>query len=120
VDQDDTIRLWDTTTGQSLGACTGHKQDVWSVAFSPDGKTLVTASDDSTLKFWNVATRQELLTIRRLGGALRALHFSPDGQLLVGGTSSSSRTGGLYFYRAPRADAADTVIVPAVRASNRR
>ncbi len=120
VDQDDTIRLWDTITGQSLGACTGHKQDVWSVAFSPDGKTLVTASDDSTLKFWNVATRQELLTIRRLGGALRALHFSPDGQLLVGGTSSTSRTGGLYFYRAPRADAAYTVIMPAARASNRR
>jgi WD40 repeat protein len=120
VDQDDTIRIWDTTTGQALGACAGHKQDVSSVAFSPDGKTLVTASDDSTLKFWNVATRQELLTIRRLGGALRALHFSPDGDLLVGGTSSSSRTGGLYFYRAPQADAVDTVIVPAARASIRR
>jgi WD40 repeat protein len=120
VDQDDTIRLWDTTTGQSLGACAGHKQDVWSVAFSPDGKTLATASDDSTLKFWNVATRQELLTIRRLGGALRALHFSPDGQLLVGGTSSSSRTGGLYFYRAPRVDTADTPDAPAIRAANRR
>jgi WD40 repeat protein/serine/threonine protein kinase len=120
VDQDDTIRLWNTRTGQPLGACAGHKQDVSSVAFSPDGKTLATASEDSTLKLWNVATRQELLTIRRLGGALRALHFSPDGQLLVGGTSSASRTGGLYFYRAPRVDVADTVIVPAGRAANRR
>ena len=72
-----------------------------SLAFSPDGKTLASASDDSTLKLWNVATQQELLTIRRLGGALRGLTFSPDGQWLVGGGSFSQQSGGLRFYPAP-------------------
>jgi WD40 repeat protein len=84
-----------------MGTCTGHKQGLFSIAFSPDGKTLASDSDDSTLKLWNVASQQELLTIRRLGGALRALIFSRDGQLLVGGTSSSSPSGGLHFYYGP-------------------
>jgi WD40 repeat protein len=97
---DDAIHLLDVATGKLLGTCTGHKQPVFSVAFSPDGRTLATASDDSTLKFWNVATQQELLSLRRLGGALRGLMFSTDGRLLVG-SSLSSLSGGLRFYRAP-------------------
>ncbi|HTD67302.1 MAG TPA: hypothetical protein VK846_12310, partial [Candidatus Limnocylindria bacterium] len=98
----------DTATGKLLGACFGHKQDVFSIAFSPDSKTLATASDDSTLKLWNVATQQELLTIRRLGGALRGLVFSPDGQVLVGGGSFSQQSGGLRFYHAATASRSDS------------
>ena len=98
--QDDAIHLLDAVTGRELGVCTGHKQTVYSVAFSPDGETLATASDDSTLKLWNVDSQQELLSVRRLGGALRGLTFSPDGRLLVGGNSSTVQTGGLRFYRA--------------------
>jgi WD40 repeat protein len=104
---DNAIHLWDTATGKRLGYCTGHKQGVWSVAFSPDGKTLATASDDSTLKLWNVATQQELLTVRRLGGSLRELMFSPDGQILAGTSGLFSPSPGLRFYRAPLLDVID-------------
>jgi WD40 repeat protein len=104
---DDTVRLWDTTTGAPVGICAGHKQSISSVAFAPDGKTLATASDDNTIKLWNVATQQELLTIRRLGGALRTLLFSPDGRLLVGRRSSVSPTGGLGIYRTPSFEETD-------------
>jgi WD40 repeat protein len=100
---DNAVRLWDLRTGKLLGLCTGHKQSVWSIAFSPDGRTLATASDDSTLKLWNVATLQEVISIRRLGGALRGLLFSPDGQWLVGtsGGGPFAHGGGLWFYHAP-------------------
>jgi WD40 repeat protein len=97
----DVIHLWAVGSGKLVGACTGHKQSVWSVAFAPDSKTLASASDDSTLKLWNVATQQELLTVRRLGGSLRNLLFSPDGQWLVGSSGFPSRDGGLRLYRAP-------------------
>ncbi len=99
-DFDNSIRLWDTTTGKLIGSCAGHKQSVRSIAFSPDAKTLVSSSDDSTLKFWNVATQQELLTIPLAGGGT-GLMFSPDGRLLVCGSNPFSPGGSLRFIRAP-------------------
>ena len=98
---DESIQLFDTTSGELIGSCLGHKQNVSSLAFSPDGRTLAPQAMTSTLKLWNVATQQELLTVRRLGGALRGLTFSPDGQWLVGGGSFSQQSGGLRFYPAP-------------------
>jgi WD40 repeat protein len=101
VCQDDSIRLWDTTTARLVGECTGHKQNVFSAVFAPDGRTLASTSEDGTLKLWNVATQQELLTIPRLGGAMRELLFSPDGRYLVGSRGLASRTGDLRIYQAP-------------------
>ena len=44
---DGTVRLWHTGTGEREGRFTGHAKTVSSVAFSPDGGTLVSASEDS-------------------------------------------------------------------------
>jgi WD40 repeat protein len=108
----DSIRLWDVARGRLIGTFTGHKQPVFSLAFSSDGRTLASASDDSTLKLWNVATRQELLTIRKLGGALNNLLFSPDDTLLVG---SHFQGAELRFCRAPSSaaqNAKDGTVAP--------
>jgi WD40 repeat protein len=98
---DDAIRLWDISRGRLVGTFTGHKQAVHALAFSPDGQTLVSASDDSTLKMWNVATRQELLTVRRLGAAINNLLFSPDCQVLAAGRGGFGQSAELRLYRAP-------------------
>ncbi|WP_322727221.1 hypothetical protein [Nostoc sp. ChiQUE01b] len=49
---DYTIKLWHISTGQQLYTLGNHSDWVNSVAFSPDGKTLVSGSRDMTIKVW--------------------------------------------------------------------
>src|SRR5207249_10731066 len=82
-DSENAIRLWDTRTGKLIGICKGHTQSVGRLAFSQDGKTLVSVSSDSTLRFWNVSTQQELLAMKRIADPVQDLLFSPDGDRLI-------------------------------------
>jgi WD40 repeat protein len=61
----------------------GHDGSVWPVAFSPDGKTLVTAGKDKTIRFWDLGTGKET---RRLSGhqdGIPMVVFAPDGKTLA-------------------------------------
>ena len=50
-----------------------------SVAFSPDGKRLASASVDQTVKVWDAATGQETLSLKGHIGRVFSVAFSPDG-----------------------------------------
>jgi RNA polymerase sigma factor (sigma-70 family) len=64
----------------------GHIQEVLSVAFSPDGKTLASASNDMTVKLWEVATGKEQATLDGHTQGVRSVAFSPDGKTLASGS----------------------------------
>ncbi len=57
-----------------------------SVAFSPDGKRLVSGSGDKTIKLWDTATGKELLTLKGHSSTVFSVAFSPDGKRLASGS----------------------------------
>ena len=49
------MRIWDARTGELLETLRGHTRRVWDVAFTPDGRGLMSGSADETLKYWDVS-----------------------------------------------------------------
>jgi WD40 repeat protein/serine/threonine protein kinase len=64
-----------------------HEDDVWNVAFSPDGKLLATASNDNFVHLWDISTKQKLASAEQKG-AWKIVFFPDSARFAV---SSSSR-----------------------------
>ena len=60
-----------------------HEDHVNSVQFSPDGKYIVTASDDSTAIVWNAKTRVQVGETMKHEGSVHSAQFSPGGEYIV-------------------------------------
>ena len=55
--------MWDAGSAKLLNTLTGHSYDVFSVCFSPDGKTLASGSDDKSIKMWDAGSAKLLNTL---------------------------------------------------------
>ena len=70
------------------------------MAFSPDGKTVLTGSSDKTARLWETATGKQLGPPLQHQGGVLAVAFSPDGKTVVTGSAHFDHTARLW--RVPR------------------
>jgi WD40 repeat protein len=80
----DVVRLYNVATGKEVAELKGHTRPPWCVAFSPDGKRVVTGGGaDQTIKLWDARTGQEIITVGHHPDYVTSVAFTPDGQKLI-------------------------------------
>ena len=74
------IRIYDANTYKELMVFAGHTDTVLAVAFSPNGKRLVSGGSDETVRLWNAETGKLLSTREEHTGPINAVAFSASGE----------------------------------------
>jgi WD40 repeat protein len=93
--RDNTARVWDLKTGDTLAVLRGHTDAVASVAYHPDGRLIVTGGNfDKTARIWNIAAEQSVLVLNGHLDRVYTALFSPDGKQIL--TASADDTAQLW------------------------
>jgi WD40 repeat protein len=88
ADRRDRTRMLDIGTGDPVGPEFVHGARIWGVAFSSDGKLVLTGGDDRHAKIWN-ATTGELIASLEHAMVVQEVAFSPDGERIATATSGN-------------------------------
>lgn len=88
------VRQVSIPDGKLILTFNGHKDAIYSLALSSDGKILATGSYDQKIKLWDVETGKELKTLSGHNGCVFGLAFRPDGKILA--SAGADRTVKLW------------------------
>ncbi len=77
------ITLWDINTGELKTTFKGHTSSITSMAFSSDGKTLVTGSWDRSVRIWDVATGENRYTFKQHTDGVARIILNPHSNIFA-------------------------------------
>jgi WD40 repeat protein len=78
-------QLFDMASGELVREYSGHNGVIYSVDFSPDGRSIATSSEDDTLLLWSVDESQPMRRVYGHTDDVNSVRFSADGRSLVSG-----------------------------------
>jgi WD40 repeat protein len=84
------VVIWDMTSGVAKHTLYGHHGAIHAVAFSPDGESLASASQDGTVRIWNVTDGKSLRVIQGHSQQVIGAAFSPKGGVLATASADST------------------------------
>ncbi|MCK5038353.1 MAG: Ig-like domain-containing protein [Thermoplasmata archaeon] len=93
---DNSIYIWDGSTGNQIRQLEGHSATVRSISYSPDGKALVSGSEDESIRIWDTTTWENVDTIQDHRDYVTDIDWYEDGSSFV----SSSWDGSLKVWDA--------------------
>jgi len=88
--EDRTLKQWDATSAAELHTFEGHLGQVNSVAFSSDGRQVLSGSNDTTIKLWDASDGGLLRTFTGHSGPVNSIAFSSDGRQVLSGSSDGT------------------------------
>jgi len=85
-DQGNTISVWDAVTGEIVVTLAGHEASIRSASFSPDGKRIISGSEDRTIRVWDTSRSKGQMLIRSDSFSwVFGLAYSSDGKRIATG-----------------------------------
>jgi WD40 repeat protein len=82
-DSESKIKIWDLKTGKLVATLKGHTIGVWCLAWTPDGKTLISGSNDDSIRTWNTSNWKQIAVFDEHTDYVYGIAISPNGRILA-------------------------------------
>jgi WD40 repeat protein len=93
-DNECSIKIWDAKTGKLVATLKGHTDSVWCLAWTKDGKTLISGSWDSSIRTWNTTKWKQTAVLDEHTDRVYGIAISPNDRILA--SVSQDKTARLW------------------------
>ncbi|KAF9945223.1 U3 snoRNP protein [Mortierella alpina] len=80
---DNSLRLWDISSGLPISTFSGHADQIWTFSFSPSCAQIASGDEEGHVRLWEVDTGRAILNLDGPAGPVRTVTYCPDGRSIL-------------------------------------